>query len=84
MNIFKAIGCKIYGHLIDPEENIVNDFITPNGNWICKCKYCGTYVVHDEATGLTVDLPKKKAEELMRELEKDTLRMIQIKLERRV
>lgn len=86
MNILKSIICKFKGHDVDSEQSIIDGYIMINHeNWICKCKRCGLYLMHDGAvTGQTLVVSKKEAYKLKHEIENDMLKVFERKLVSRV
>lgn len=69
--IFKFPICLIKGHEIDPDESIVNDFMIDKRNWLCQCKRCGLYVMHDGAiSGMSVTLTKRGAMNTKRDFDR--------------
>lgn len=88
MNIFKAIICKIKGHDIERDDDILQlvSYMTDDDrNWICKCRRCGRYILHDGAgSGMTVAISKKEAYRMREYYERDVLEMIKWKLENKI
>lgn len=88
MNIFKAVVCKVKGHVVDPEKDNIIFFQTAHlnsRNWICKCKRCGVYIMHDGAlSGMSVTISKKEAFKIKKEYERDMIDLIGKRLERMV
>lgn len=73
----KAIICLIKGHNIDIDESIVSATMRDKRNWLCKCKRCGYYVMHDGAiSGLTILLNEKEANQLKNDFENDVARIL--------
>ena len=86
MNIFKAIVCKMKGHVVDPEKDNIMVFQTikcDSRNWICKCKRCGVYIMHDGAlSGMSVTISKKEAFKIKEDYKQDMLNLIHKQLEK--
>lgn len=79
--IFKFPICLIKGHEINPDESIVKDFMLDKRNWLCRCKRCGLYVMHDGAiSGMSVMLTRRGAMDTKRDFERSMLMLrMQIK-----
>ena len=79
--ILKFPICLIKGHDINPDESIVNDLMIDKRNWLCRCKRCGLYVMHDGAiSGLSVTLTRRGAMNIKRDFEREMLMLrMQIK-----
>ena len=72
--IFKSIICLFKGHDIDPEESIVGDIMRDKRNWLCKCRRCGLYEMHDGAiSNMSITLTKSAAYRTKMELERDLM-----------
>lgn len=72
--ILKAVICLFKGHDIDPNESIVGDIMRDKRNWLCKCRRCGLYEMHDGAiSNMTITLTKSQAMRTKMELERDVL-----------
>ena len=70
MNLLKAIICRIKGHDIDPDESIVSGVMKDKRNWLCQCRRCGLYEMHDGAiSGISVTLTKREAYIVKRDIE---------------
>ena len=68
----KAIICLIKGHDIDTDESIISETMRDKRNWLCKCKRCGYYLMHDGAlSGLTILLNEKEAYQLKQDFENE-------------
>ena len=62
MNIIGLFKCLINGHKVETSESIVQDYMLNPRNWLCKCKNCGLYVMHDGAiSGKSVLLTERSA-----------------------
>lgn len=73
----KAIICLIKGHSIDVDESIVSATMSDKRNWLCRCKRCGYYVMHDGViSGLTILLTKKEAYRLKNDFENDVAMLL--------
>jgi hypothetical protein len=76
--ILKAIICLFKGHDIDPDESIVRDIMIDKRNWLCKCRRCGLYEMHDGAISQgTITLTKRQALRAKMEFERDVMNMSQ-------
>lgn len=74
----KAIICRIKGHSIDRNESIICATMFDKRNWLCKCKRCGYYLMHDGAgSGLTILLTKKEAYRIKDEYENDVVKILE-------
>ena len=73
----KAIICFIKGeHDIDTDESIINAPMMDKRNWLCRCKRCGYYLMHDGAmSGLTILLNEKEAYQIKNDFEDDIARI---------
>jgi len=77
--ILKAVICLFKGHDIDPNESIVGDIMIDKRNWLCKCRRCGLYEMHDGAiSNMTITLTKSQAMRTKMELERDVLNFRQL------
>lgn len=73
----KVIICLIKGHNIDRNESIVSATMMDKRNWLCRCKRCGYYLMHDGAgSGLTILLNEKEAYQIKNDFEKDVARIL--------
>lgn len=76
--ILKAIICLFKGHDIDPDESIVGDIMHDKRNWLCKCRRCGLYEMHDGAIlHKSITLTKSQAMRERMEFERDVMNMMQ-------
>ena len=76
MKIKKAIICLFKGHDVDPEESIVADIMTDKRNWLCECKRCGLFEMHDGAISqMSITLTRRQAMETKRDFERDVMEL---------
>lgn len=76
--IFKTIVCLFKGHIIDPNESIVGDTMIDKRNWLCKCRRCGLYIMHDGAiSNGSVILTESQALRVKTEFENEFAPMIE-------
>lgn len=72
--MLKSIICLFKGHDIDPEESIVGDIMRDKRNWLCKCRRCGLYEMHDGAiSNMSITLTESAAYRTKMELERDLM-----------
>lgn len=70
----KAIICMFKGHDVDPDESIVKDIMTDKRNWLCRCRRCGLYEMHDGAiSNSNITLTKSQAYRTKMEFERDVM-----------
>lgn len=70
----KAIICKFKGHDVDPDESIMKDVMTDRRNWLCRCRRCGLYEMHDGAiSNSNITLTKSQAYRIKMEFERDIM-----------
>ena len=48
-NALKFMACIFKGHIVNPDESLVRDYMLDERNWLCKCHRCGIYIMHDGA-----------------------------------
>lgn len=65
----KAIICAFKGHEIDPEESITQT--QDIRNYLCKCKRCGLYEMHDALTNTSITISEKEAYRFKEEFESE-------------
>lgn len=76
MKIQKAIICLFKGHDVDPEESIVADIMIDKRNWLCECKRCGLFEMHDGAISqMSITLTRRQAMETKRDFERDVMEL---------
>ena len=52
-------------------------------NWLCECKRCHAYIMHDGAgSGMTITLTKKEAYKIKSDFERDMMQIIGSQLEK--
>jgi hypothetical protein len=70
MTMIQSIICRFKGHIVDPEENIVNVPGLDKRNWICRCHRCGMYLMHEGVyTNGTIVMNKSEAMRTKEEFE---------------
>lgn len=72
----KGIICMFKGHDIDPDESIVKDIMTDKRNWLCRCRRCGLYEMHDGVIlNQSITLTKNMAMRTKRDFERDMMEL---------
>lgn len=81
----KVIICLIKGHDIDIDESIVSETMPDKRNWLCRCKRCGYYLMHDGAgSGLTILLNKKEAYQIKNTFEEEVAMISNLRYSKKI
>lgn len=63
-NALKFMACIFKGHVVNPDESLVRDYMLDERNWLCKCHRCGIYIMHDGAmSGLSTMMFESEAKD---------------------